>query len=112
MRIRLPSGATQRAQSARPERSRLPRPDGRAATLRFLFFSSRRRHTRFDCDWSSDVCSSDLLAREADGDARRALQALEAAAEYLAGSSTARDRPVPPINASIISDALQKRFAK
>src|SRR2546430_16554123 len=30
---------------------------------RFFFFSSRRRHTRFDCDWSSDVCSSDL-ARE------------------------------------------------
>src|SRR2546427_13271843 len=25
------------------------------------FFSSRRRHTRFDCDWSSDVCSSDLV---------------------------------------------------
>src|SRR2546430_3673016 len=25
-----------------------------------IFFSSRRRHTRFDCDWSSDVCSSDL----------------------------------------------------
>src|SRR3972149_6905522 len=25
-----------------------------------LFFSSRRRHTRFDCAWSSDVCSSDL----------------------------------------------------
>src|SRR2546430_8554450 len=28
-----------------------------------FFFSSRRRHTRFDCDWSSDVCSSDLVAR-------------------------------------------------
>src|SRR5256886_4073857 len=28
--------------------------------VRFFFFSSRRRHTRFDCDWSSDVCSSDL----------------------------------------------------
>src|SRR5712691_7250636 len=27
-----------------------------------LFFSSGRRHTRFDCDWSSDVCSSDLAA--------------------------------------------------
>src|SRR5688572_31758860 len=27
-----------------------------------FFFSSRRRHTRFDCDWSSDVCSSDLTA--------------------------------------------------
>src|SRR5207237_6660228 len=25
-----------------------------------VFFSSRRRHTRFKCDWSSDVCSSDL----------------------------------------------------
>src|SRR2546430_8879173 len=32
-----------------------------------FFFSSRRRHTRFDCDWSSDVCSSDLL-EGADGD--------------------------------------------
>src|SRR6202012_3685823 len=27
-----------------------------------VFFSSRRRHTRSLCDWSSDVCSSDLLS--------------------------------------------------
>src|SRR5688572_33504945 len=26
------------------------------------FFANKRRHTRFDCDWSSDVCSSDLHA--------------------------------------------------
>src|SRR5256886_15098288 len=26
-----------------------------------FFFSSRRRHTIFDCDWSPDVCSSDLI---------------------------------------------------
>src|SRR2546430_3468058 len=32
-----------------------PRKDSRL----HVFFSSRRRHTRFDCDWSSDVCSSD-----------------------------------------------------
>src|SRR5256886_7924492 len=32
-----------------------------------FFFSSRRRHTRFDCDWSSDVCSSDLLVYGAHG---------------------------------------------
>src|SRR5256886_5605651 len=32
----------------------------RAASCGYCFFSSRRRHTRFDCDWSSDVCSSDL----------------------------------------------------
>src|SRR5256886_9427265 len=39
------------------------RPRSRTDELRGLgsfFFSSRRRHTRFDCDWSSDVCSSDL----------------------------------------------------
>src|SRR2546430_4156820 len=32
----------------------------------FFFFSSRRRHTRFDCDWSSDVCSSDLHQNRAE----------------------------------------------
>src|SRR5256885_13107621 len=31
---------------------------------RFFFFSSRRRHTRLQGDWSSDVCSSDLGALE------------------------------------------------
>src|SRR5260370_3131574 len=29
-------------------------------SVKVFFFSSRRRHTRFKCDWSSDVCSSDL----------------------------------------------------
>src|SRR5256886_4116387 len=33
---------------------------GAVAYYIICFFSSRRRHTRFDCDWSSDVCSSDL----------------------------------------------------
>src|SRR2546430_5943660 len=35
-------------------------PARRLLRLMCFFFSSRRRHTRFDCDWSSDVCSSDL----------------------------------------------------
>src|SRR2546430_3500131 len=35
----------------------------RGARAFVFFFSSRRRHTRFDCDWSSDVCSSDLIGR-------------------------------------------------
>src|SRR5438034_3057748 len=35
--------------------------------LFFFFFSSRRRHTRSLCDWSSDVCSSDLLHRRTFG---------------------------------------------
>src|SRR5689334_23785173 len=33
----------------------------RSHFLFFFFFSSRRRHTRWNCDWSSDVCSSDLV---------------------------------------------------
>src|SRR5256886_290375 len=37
---------------------------GRTDILFLFFFSSRRRHTRFDCDWSSDVCSSDLRTDE------------------------------------------------
>src|SRR6266478_4078170 len=39
----------------------------------FFFFSSRRRHTRFDCDWSSDVCSSDLPSANPE----RAIQEIE-----------------------------------
>src|SRR2546428_7531889 len=44
----------------------------------FFFFSSRRRHTRSDRDWSSDVCSSDLLARPDDlrGDLQRLCSSL------------------------------------
>src|SRR5260221_9957276 len=34
----------------------------------FFFFSSRRRHTRSLCDWSSDVCSSDLIPTAAHED--------------------------------------------
>src|SRR5260370_17184657 len=47
----------------------------------FFFFSSRRRHTRFKCDWSSDVCSSDLSGLRA---------CLEAHQEDPSPQSTAR----------------------
>ncbi|HVM43308.1 MAG TPA: AAA family ATPase, partial [Gemmatimonadales bacterium] len=65
-----------------------------------------------------------LLAREADGDARRALQALEAAAEYVTGSPSRAvsdaQRGGPregggggaTITAAVIADALQRRFAR
>src|SRR6266481_4635488 len=33
----------------------------------YFFFSSRRRHTRWNCDWSSDVCSSDLRLEADEG---------------------------------------------
>src|ERR1017187_5304996 len=45
---------TQRPHGAGPDRAR---------ECPALFFSSRRRHTRYIGDWSSDVCSSDLTQR-------------------------------------------------
>src|SRR5260370_37837464 len=44
-----------------------------------FFFSSRRRHTRFKCDWSSDVCSSDLDCHVVAGDLKAARKDLEQA---------------------------------
>src|SRR5215204_7781981 len=45
-----------------------------------FFFSSRRRHTRSLCDWSSDVCSSDLGLRSKDAFVMRRCQILLASA--------------------------------
>jgi putative ATPase len=53
-----------------------------------------------------------LLAREADGDARRALQALEAGAEFLVGKDEEGSGKGKTLTAAVIADALQKRFAK
>src|SRR5438309_4742855 len=73
---------------------------GRAPAIRWFqgakihallfFFSSRRRHTRWNCDWSSDVCSSDLPeeifmvevdARDDREDRRQNVGGVEAAAQ-------------------------------
>src|SRR5438034_5532557 len=55
----------------------------------FFFFSSRRRHTRSLCDWSSDVCSSDLLdQRQLEGD-----PALARELERVVGRRQPRDPP-------------------
>src|SRR2546430_5838780 len=56
MDVNVPVG-TREAVVAKIEKPRIY--DSEPVTLVF-FFSSRRRHTSFDCDWSSDVCSSDL----------------------------------------------------
>src|SRR2546430_5098194 len=50
-----------------------------------FFFSSRRRHTRFDCDWSSDVCSSDLAAGPGGATVREVLVCSHHAAHHQAG---------------------------
>src|SRR2546430_5550929 len=71
-----------------------------------FFFSSRRRHTRFDCDWSSDVCSSDLAACSpmwlASSAVRLASSALMPACGTPDGDfgSAARDRKSTRLNSS------------
>src|SRR3712207_7545294 len=52
----------------------------------FFFFSSRRRHTRYWRDWSSDVCSSDLGPAAPQQSYLRAEAVLDAAARTGAGA--------------------------
>src|SRR5690242_6286607 len=56
-----------------------------------FFFSSRRRHTRLTCDWSSDVCSSDLRGTS---DSCRPRGASDARAEAV--RSVPQDAPSSP----------------
>src|SRR5690606_40811157 len=62
-----------------------------------FFFSSRRRHTSFSRDWSSDVCSSDLALRRGGrpgrGAARPAGDPYRAPAAGLAGALPSGHRP-------------------
>src|SRR5690242_21520535 len=59
----------------------------------FFFFSSRRRHTRLTCDWSSDVCSSDLTYGVA---AHAVVRHIDYRAEDLASIEARFVRPVFP----------------
>src|SRR5438309_5320541 len=53
-----------------------------------FFFSSRRRHTRWNCDWSSDVCSSDLY-----GELHRFIPVLADARGFKVGELAINHRP-------------------
>src|SRR5256885_15247096 len=61
----------------------------------FFFFSSRRRHTRLQGDWSSDVCSSDLSsARTMAADGQGSLSpALRGSPRNRPRGATRNDRP-------------------
>src|SRR5256886_933841 len=75
----------------------------------FFFFSSRRRHTRFDCDWSSDVCSSDLDPRRVAAAVRRPRAPLPsgAAPPLARGSIAHRHRGGRRVTASASRDRLR-----
>jgi putative ATPase len=82
-------------------------PDQVATLVRRALTDRDRGIGRLEITIDDDALA--LLAREADGDARRALQAVEAAAEFLMGQAGAGTRV---ITASLVADTLQKRFAK
>src|SRR6266581_8197576 len=78
--------------------------------LFYFFFSSRRRHTRWTGDWSSDVCSSDLLrgmARLGAGFARGSIKVpqLRGPAAGWAGGGRARDLPLQIARFTVIGVA-------
>src|SRR5437762_6584429 len=74
--------------------------------LLLFFFSSRRRHTRYIGDWSSDVCSSDLTSgRPLKPNATRisvvtGLTRVEVAAILAAGDDETLDRKSTRLNSS------------
>src|SRR5688572_31178683 len=78
-------------------------------TFALFFFSSRRRHTRFDCDWSSDVCSSDLVTRALVVEWHAASEADPRIVELrtaLAHHGLAQSRPLRPLRRSTTAGSL------
>src|SRR5579875_4155217 len=75
----------------------------------FFFFSSRRRHTRSLCDWSSDVCSSDLasLLRRGKTSGLRPRYPLAMTSE--ARDEITRDEAYPHTTAGKIADLERRR---
>src|SRR3989449_6777774 len=85
----------------------VPRLRRRWRFICFFFFSSRRRHTRCSRDWSSDVCSSDLLTSTGTA-AQLILESPEtivlapgADALVVYGPQNDRDGDVPGIQAAV-----------
>src|SRR6266571_6689452 len=68
----------------------------------FFFFSSRRRHTRLTCDWSSDVCSSDLRRKTGTRSTWRGILAIVTAEQMrVRGEAPPGQNPAdPPIAAA------------
>src|SRR5260370_4861744 len=71
----------------------------------FFFFSSRRRHTRFKCDWSSDVCSSDLRFSTASTRTARRPGVMWPASAY---NDT---RAVPPDPGDVVTSAMTTEWS-
>src|SRR6266498_4265328 len=74
--------------------------------LFFFFFSSRRRHTRCGRDWSSDVCSSDLLQSQGGAGFVNPDDNLLVPLDTMAGRVTSADPDVSQIRVAAAPDAV------
>src|SRR6266511_2691446 len=83
-------------------------------TQPYFFFSSRRRHTSFSRDWSSDVCSSDLLLAHATNvnghraGVARVRVSPDAVHQLLAGEDAARMRQEEPEQIELLGGQLEQ----
>src|SRR5690606_39362779 len=80
----------------------------------FFFFSSRRRHTRFSRDWSSDVCSSDLaVLAEAYRERLLSPQRAALADRLRAGVASGELRPDldPELGVDLLLGPIQMRWS-
>src|SRR5256885_4062461 len=74
----------------------------------FFFFSSRRRHTRLQGDWSSDVCSSDLhTQRAARGNAPNSSETVEGPKTRSSGVRFPAEQVIRPL----LHPIWRRRFA-
>src|SRR3989449_7409536 len=78
---------------------------GWIAQLLDFFFSSRRRHTRCSRDWSSDVCSSDLLEIIRSGEVKRTLARLP-------GATPETREAIEALSAAIVNKILHAPITK
>src|SRR3989449_482859 len=75
----------------------------------FFFFSSRRRHTRCSRDWSSDVCSSDLLKLKGEVDLAFVARQPDVLNAHQDGSAPAQWSEVEPIAERAVQELLGMR---
>src|SRR5256885_4709074 len=75
----------------------------------FFFFSSRRRHTRLQGDWSSDVCSSDLMMRRDDSVSSEDICLVDPA-ERQAGTATSVNLLAISDDAKLMADRKSTRL--
>src|SRR5260221_8938898 len=87
------------------------------STILFFFFSSRRRHTRSLCDWSSDVCSSDLSTTDELGRVTKMVfdtvgRPIKVQAPQLSNGDVAETRRSYDANSNVWARSEERRVGK